>query len=325
MRVALDTNIWSYLADSGEVAKFDARAAAAGLRIVTPPSILLEVLYTRDPGRRMAIVDALCSGRRLRPPTEAQAMCEEVIAEIRRLHPEWLRRMPDTAEVASLNSFWTKRIWREARHRASATRVDGAERSHQDLITRNQRTNASNAEAEAFDILDLNALVASPQPGDALKGRGWRDERPVALWRAENAVLYWYQVIVVGSRAIVTKEDSTFTDWVGAYVDLRELRRHEDEFFAMWLYDVNAKAVLRNWVAWAIVWAQMQRKVEQSGAIDAQHSAYLCDCDVFLTADKRFAHALNIVADQAPAPVATTRLVSAGSPEIVESIFAALT
>ena len=75
----------------------------------------------------------------------------------------------------------------------------------------------------------------------------------------------------------------------------------------MWLYDVESHAMLRNWVAWAIVWAQMQRKVEQSGAIDAQHSSYLCDCDVFLTADKRFAHALDVGADQASAPVATTR------------------
>jgi len=112
------------------------------------------------------------------------------------------------------------------------------------------------------------------------------------MWRAENALLYWFQVAIVGSRAVVTREDSTFAEWVGAYVNLRELRRHEDEFFAMWLYDVEPNAMLRNWVAWAIVWAQMQRRVEQSGAIDAQHGSYLCDCDVFLTADKRFAHAL---------------------------------
>jgi hypothetical protein len=68
--------------------------------------------------------------------------------------------------------------------------------------------------------------------------------------------------------------------------------------------------MLRNWVTWAIGWAQMQRKVEVSGAADAQHSAYLSDCDVFLTADKRFAYALNVVANQAPAPIATTCLVS---------------
>jgi hypothetical protein len=324
MRVALDTNIWSYLADASAVAEFDARAATAGLRVVTPPSILLEVLYTRDPARRRAIVEALCSGRRIRPPSEAQTMCEEVIAEIRRLHPEWLRRMPDTAEVASLNSFWTKRIWREARDRAREARVDGVERRHQELITRNQRNNTLKARDQGFDIHDLNALLAKPEDGDALRGRGWRDERPAAMWRAENALLYWFQVVIVGSRAVVTREDATFADWVGAYVDLRELRRHEDEFFAMWLYDVETNAMLRNWVAWAIVWAQMQRRVEESGAIDAQHSPYLCDCDVFLTADKRFAHALNIVAEQAPAPIGKTRLVSGGSRNIVESIFEVL-
>ncbi|MGC4940873.1 hypothetical protein [Kribbella sp. DT2] len=37
----------------------------------------------------------------------------EVVAEIRRLRPAWMRTMPDTAGTAFLNAFWTKRIWRE--------------------------------------------------------------------------------------------------------------------------------------------------------------------------------------------------------------------
>lgn len=183
MRVALDTNIWSYLATSGKVAEFDVRTATAGLRIVTPPSVLLEVLYTRDPERRMAIVDALCGGRRVRPPSEAQTMCDEVTAEIRRLHPEWLRRMPDTAEVASLNSFWTRRIWREARDRARAVRVDDIEARHQSLITSRQRTNVSNAKAEGFDISDLNALLAKPEPGDASPDRNDPTSLRRSRWR----------------------------------------------------------------------------------------------------------------------------------------------
>jgi hypothetical protein len=63
----------------------------------------------RDP-----IVRALAIGPRRRLPTEAELESAEVVAEIRRLRPQWMRRMPDSARVASLNAFWTRQVWRIA-------------------------------------------------------------------------------------------------------------------------------------------------------------------------------------------------------------------
>jgi hypothetical protein len=320
----MDTNLWSYVAKSDAVGRFDSAAAESGITIVTPPSVLLEVLGTRNRTHREAIIRALCNKPRYRPPSEAESMSNELVSEIRRLHPQWLRSMPDTARVATLHGFWTKRIWRLAQQGFLGDRQFGppSEQEQRRLITGNQKTNASNAKKESVDLRNFAGLKAFPTQGDASGGKGWRDDRPIDLWRAENALLYWYQLITVPSRAIMSGEDTTFADWVGAYVNLNLVRRKQDEFYAMWFYEIEPAAVLRNWVGWAVTWAQMQRRIEISGATDAQHASYLCDCDVFLTADKRFAHALQLVAEQAPAPVASTRLVvDPGAGNIVERIF----
>jgi hypothetical protein len=112
VRAILDTNLWSSIDDEGVTRPFDDLMRSRSLQVV-PPSILIEVLAHPLTGVRQRILNALAAGPRHRLPTEAQSESAEVVAEVRRVRPLWMRSMPDTAKVWSLNNFWSNKIWRE--------------------------------------------------------------------------------------------------------------------------------------------------------------------------------------------------------------------
>jgi hypothetical protein len=114
VRVILDTNLWSSIGDEGVARSFDAVVATRGFEVLLPPSTLLEIIRLPEMKARQRIITAVATGRRRRLPTEAQSESAEAVAEIRRVRPGWMRSMPDTARVASLNAFWTRRVWRQA-------------------------------------------------------------------------------------------------------------------------------------------------------------------------------------------------------------------
>ncbi|MFE9976452.1 hypothetical protein ACFYRD_38565 [Streptomyces hirsutus] len=89
MRIMLDNNIWSYLGDERSGKRFKAIAHSLGHRVVTAPSILLEVLQHPLADKRVAIVEAITTATDERLRSEADREGAEVVAEVRRLHPEW--------------------------------------------------------------------------------------------------------------------------------------------------------------------------------------------------------------------------------------------
>jgi hypothetical protein len=324
--VILDTNLWSYIGDEGVASEFDDFVRERRLEVLVPPSILVEVCRHSVRKLRDPIVRALATGPRRRLPTEAASESAELVAEIRRLRPEWMRRMPNTTKVASLNAFWTKQVWRKA-----LTDSDGiynyelaGRRLHEDLM-RVQKAQRSQLLQTNFVLRPLTALET--REGTVGFGRevdGW-PEQPVEAWRISSFELYWHQLATVAGRAVVTNEDTTWADWVGAYVDLSVLRRSKSDFLRLWAHEVDLVSMRRNWIRWAVNILQASEKVTNGNPSDEQHSAYLVDCDVFLTADQRYASVVRAVGEDAPFEMAEPILVS-GDREIpvIERIRAAL-
>ena len=156
----------------------------------------------------------------------------------------------------------------------------------------------------------LTALNVTPSPDNPRSQLpGWSGE-PVEAWRVSSRVKFWHQLAVVGGRAILTKEDATFSDWIGAYIDLSKLRSSPEDFTKFWLYDVDRDALPRNWLRWAVNLVQSGFKVTAGNPVDEQHSAYLLDCDIFLSADTRYVSILEIVREDSPFGLAELRLVS---------------
>jgi hypothetical protein len=45
----------------------------------------------------------------------------------------------------------------------------------------------------------------------------------------------------------------------------------------------------RNWLRWAVHFAQRASRIGKGNPVDGQHAPYLFDADLFITADKRLA------------------------------------
>jgi hypothetical protein len=313
MRVMLDTNLWSSIGDEGVARSFDALMTARGFEVLVAPSMLLEVIGLPVPQARQRIITAMGTGRRRRLATEAQSESAEVVAEVRRARPAWMRSIPDTATVTSLNTFWTKRVWRQAlrdSQRFHDFETRQRQRAMSNVLVQNQRDQRNRMLRTDFRIRPLTAIVATPS-SDAPDWylAGWSGD-PVEMWRLECRDVYWRELAVVGGRAVLTREDATMADWIGAYVDLSRLRASRADFTRFWLYDVTLTAVPRNWVRWAARLAQTSVKITGGNPADEQHSSYLVDTDLFLSADARYVEILELVRSDAPFPIAESRLVS---------------
>jgi hypothetical protein len=167
-------------------------------------------------------------------------------------------------------------------------------------------------------------MAGVPPDATAEYMAGW-DGTPVAEWRLRNRDIWWHALVTVYGRALFTKEHTTYADWVGAYVDLRSIRQNPESFTRLWLEEIDVRAVPRAWLRWAISSAQVTQKVTPGNPIDSQHTAYLVDCDLFLTSDVRFHHALKVVATHAPIPVGEPCLVAHDSQRsVIDRIIAGL-
>ena len=87
---------------------------------------------------------------------------------------------------------------------------------------------------------------------------------------------------------LLSGEDATAADWVGAYVNLSHLSSDRADFTRFWTEDVELQRMHRIWLRWAVNLIQCESKITTGNPADEQHSTYFLDCDVFLTADKRY-------------------------------------
>ncbi|MER7483985.1 hypothetical protein ABTX60_41195 [Streptomyces sp. NPDC126510] len=137
-----------------------------------------------------------------------------------------------------------------------------------------------------FNLCDLSRITMSPSEETTVEQRaGWATGEENAAWRPYNQEVYW-SAFATHRRAMLTHEDTTYADWVCAWVDLRAMCASREAFNRFWLYEVEPAYMPRNWLRWAADTVQEDTKSTDGNPIDAPHASYLPDCDVFLTADR---------------------------------------
>ena len=321
MRVALDTNLWTFLAECDESRAFESLARRRNWRIVLPPATLLEASWTKKAGLRRRILKAMTHGPREHIPSEAEFECLEVVEECRRLHPEWVRPEPiNRAELINLHLLWTVRIPRQAKHDPDGLAVTTNVSEHLltpgatvwDQALENQRANQQLAREAGFKA-DLSQLAAiRPPDGSKFDARYWvgvPELDRVGFWRFDNAALYWEQLSAPARYGKPPGPDTTLADWIEPYVDVSRLRQDRGAYNRFWYIEADPGNMLRNWLRSAVKFTQLEYKISHGNPGDEQQAAYLPDCDFYLTCDRRFSLVLDQVRRSAPRPVASIVLV----------------
>ncbi|RYE41364.1 MAG: hypothetical protein EOP24_37260 [Hyphomicrobiales bacterium] len=322
-RILLDTNLWSYLGDEDGGPGLTTALRDRGCEIVLAPSVLLEVLRSPHAESRRRIVETMIASKGKRLASEAELCAAQFVAVVKKLRPEWIRAMADTAKVDTYHKYWTKRVWRVASRDPDHLhkQIAGLDSTESHLLTV-QRQNRESVLNEKFNF-EIDDLWAEPsidwQKHDSESYmEGWDGSR-VPAWRIELCDYYWQFMTTRGSIG------QTERDWVGAYVDLRRATSDRANFTKMWIDEIDAAEVPRDWIRWAVRWVQSTMKITDGNPRDEQHSAYLVDADLCLSADRRFVGALQAIRRRAPVEFADLRLVKVDrSVSIVENIVAAL-
>jgi hypothetical protein len=109
-RILLDTNVWRAVADANAGQRLALAAARRGLAIAVAPSVVYETLRFKDVALRNRILRIQTSRKWVRLLPEAFSECAEILAEVRRLHPNWMASSPDLSEYERHVRDWTRNM-----------------------------------------------------------------------------------------------------------------------------------------------------------------------------------------------------------------------
>ncbi|MCA0012893.1 hypothetical protein LB561_09905 [Mesorhizobium sp. B292B1B] len=304
----LDSNIWRYAVDA-EAQGALLRAAREGhYAIQISPAVVYEALRLRDLPLRNRLISLMTNRRFRRLMPEAYSESMEILGEIRRLRPDWLRPNPDSTFFARSRNDWSRKMggfW----VRCAESPNDEAQRVQQmegSLLKqaseqiRGARKQMMESGWKSNPPMDKTfAALPNPVPG-------WNGEM-VEAWRIES----W-----AGLTYALSRQGNPYRDWISPFVEVDHGLLKSPGWVEFWLHSTNAKALPRQWMRWGHSMAQRFRRVTNGSGGDNQLFTYLLETDMVITSDKGFVDILEECRPFAPCPLPTGHLVPAGAPGI---------
>jgi hypothetical protein len=303
-KILLDANVWRYLADAEAGDDLRHASLRCGATILIAPSVVYEALRTKDPPLRQKLIELMTRRGWVRLLPEAYSESAEVLNEIRRLRPQWLRANPDIQPLTRLKRDWARAhggFWDRARLDTSgeAARLsaltDGGILASARSDAQERRMNMTDS-GLSFDKIDLKTVSGKP-PG------------PIAGWDGDLIEPWRIAAHCVFSVALNLPQGG-YVDWLLPMIDLR--RVPSSSWARFWFYEVEAVNMPRCWMRWAFETLQSLRKVSEGTPCDAQLSTYLTECDHFVSADRVLVSMIQKCRDSAPVRVALAWPVPGG-------------
>jgi hypothetical protein len=277
-RALLDTNIWRYVVDNASQGRLLRLARKGQYDVQIAPAVLYETLRLKDAQLRGALVRLMTNSRFHRLMPEAYSESMEILHEIERLRPDWLRDAPNIQFFNRLKSDWTRRtggFWvRCARSPESEARFLSD--------TEGEMVEGSKAETQLArkEMIGLG-WKRNPPMNKTLAGSeepvpGWRGEM-VEAWRVDTWLHLTYGLARYGNP---------YRDWIAPFVELDAGLLASADWTEFWLHLADKSAMPRQWMRWAHSFAQRFRKVTPGSPGDTQLFTYFVETDVVITADK---------------------------------------
>lgn len=304
-RVLLDSNIWRYVLDAGEQGRLLRAARAAGNKVQIAPAVVFEALRLGDIPTRNRLIALMTNRSLVRLMPEAYSETMEILEEVRRLRPEWLRPRPDEIFFLRSRNDWSRKMggfWVRCAETPDkeADYVKAMEGSLLEAAAegiRGMRKEMMEIGWKKNPSMD-KTFAALPRPV-----KGWNGEQ-VEAWRVES---------LAGVTYALSQQAHPYRDWLSPFIELdRGLLRHAD-WIEFWMHGTSASALPRQWLRWGHSFSQRFRKVSPGSGGDNQLFTYLPDTDVLVTADKVFVDIVEECRPFAPCPLPACRLVPAGA------------
>ena len=317
IRLLLDTNVWRYIADEGAGQEIARVAERAAVKVCIAPAVVYEALRTSDPSLRAVLVGLMTYGAWHRLMPEAYDEAAELLGEIERLRPAWLKVPRDEKAFVwrkQVEADWSDRVggfWDRARNdtNAEAQRLQTMEEDEMSAA----RAEAQRRRAEATDsawsappesLLKMRAKLEPAPPG-------W-DGTLIEPWRVDGSTS------ARRSLSAARQGDHPYADWLSPDLDISSAIADEESWNRFWFHDVQAERMPRCWIRWATEFLQRFRKFTDGAPVDCQLATYLIDVDAFATADKALVDILCRCSPEAPCLLAIPFRLSAGSACVTE-------
>jgi hypothetical protein len=280
--VILDSNVWRFVYNHEGGQQLARAAKEHGIRIAIAPAVLYEALRTSDCEVRAGLVALMSLGNWTRLMPEAFEEAEELLSEIHRLAPQWLRRDPNIGYYRKLVNDWQRRsggFWGRVKDETEQLvrilaplqePILAEARSSSKLL---RKTIVSSG--EQIEVPSLEQLVEI----DLGEGEGLN---VAEVWRVSSLSYF--------TRALSSREN-VHAEWLGLNVNLRKML--EDPLWVpFWLGKVSAKNVPRAWIRYAMELLTPYFKTNNGTPADVQIATYCCSCGYFMTSDRLFAELL---------------------------------
>ncbi|MGN7251921.1 hypothetical protein [Arthrobacter sp. SAFR-014] len=298
----LDSNVWRYLVDADGVEQVR-RAAKSRVQIVACPAVAFEALRGNDAVVRRKLAKAMTEGAWTRLMPEAYTEAAELHQAISKHRPDWLLPSPDMRQWYRLQSDWKHGWWQRARHDVAgeAERINSldhgrlqAARAASEFLRQDALTNGV-----TFEKINFDQRVSFQVPRD-----GW-DGLPFDAWRAEGMFNWWEELFP-------RRHSSAYFEWMTPRLKVDLIATQRAEWVTFWTRDASVNDLPRQWIRWALNYAQRTRKTTPGTAVDNQIGVYMADCDYFVTSDKALIDCIDKIRDVSPVPLASCRRLPGG-------------
>ena len=243
---------------------------------------------------------------RLMPEDFSEIM--EILKEIKRVRPDWLRETPYHWFFNRLKKGWTRKtggFWvRCARSPESEAR------------------SIAHAEGDLIEEVHTQSKMARKE----IIGVGWKripamDEvfvrfcHPFPGWRGDM-VEAWRVDAFTGLSDSLGRQGNAYRDWMAPFVELDDGLLSSADWVEFWLYLADKSALPMQWMRWAHSFAQRFRKVTPGSPGDTQLCTYFLATDIVITTDKALVDILEQCRPYAPRRLPTGALVPGGAPAV---------
>jgi hypothetical protein len=310
-KVLLDSNVWRYIADFGDLASLEQTCGASGIEIVVAPALVFEARGLLDDVTRKKILALLSLPAWARLMPEAYLEAEEVKAIVRRHRPEWVIANPDLTEVNRLRHDWQSPdgFWARAANDTALRVTDESVRNDREHeLARQESKDIRQRVVGRKESLPSNLHlrgVVYPLPPEAPGG----EERFVEYWRVPSLHHLREEL------AIYT---SPYREWLDAEIDVAALISSTDSMTRLWFVEIGIEEAPRQWTRGAFECLQAYHKVTAGTPGDSQLSSHLVDVDAVVSADRNFVRFAQKCREDAPFALAQPYLICGGPDSVTE-------